>query len=252
MRRERVLTILGLLLVLASAASNVQAGGIVPPGGTYGGLSYNDLEVKWWQNVFSIPVVSGNHPLITGGAFPGANGVLFLSGIGGGATFDVTISNSTALFFPILNVESSVFEAPPFHGDDEASLRANSNALIDNSSGFFASIDGTPVDLTSFRFQSPLFQWGPLPNNNLFQFFGVDAPAGTTSDSVDAGYYLLLTPLSTGQHVIHFGGTFDPAVGGSIDSTYTVNVVPEPSGLGLLGIGTVAILACVRRFRVKR
>ena len=57
-----------------------------------------------------------------------------------------------------------------------------------------------PVDLTPFRFVSPLFTWGPVPADNI-----VGAPAGTTSDAVDAGYYLLLTPLTVGSHTIHFG-----------------------------------------------
>jgi PEP-CTERM motif len=247
MRLKFAVALLGLSFALTGVSSNVHAGGILPPDGTYGGRTYNEWQVRWWQTVFSIPVVNGNHPLVTGGAFGGENGVQFLSGIGGGATFDLTIPNTTALFFPIINLESSVFEPPPFHGDDEASLRANSNGLLDQTSGLFATIDGAPVDLTAFRFESPLFQWGPLPDNNVLQFFGLNAPAGTTSPSVDAGYYLLLTPLSVGEHVIHFGGNFPPSLGGSIDTTYVVNSVPEPSSVALLGVGIVGWIAYRRR-----
>jgi len=88
-------------------------------------------------------------------------------------------------------------------------------------------IDGVPLNnLDAYRVESPLFEFGPLPENNLFEVFGLDAPAGTTSPSVDAGVYLLLAPLSVGRHVVHFGGTFDE-FGFSIDTTYNITVVPK-------------------------
>ena len=62
--------------------------------------------------------------------------------------------------------------------------------------------------------------------DNLFEFFGLDAPAGTTSPAVDAGVYLLLAPLSVGTHVVHFGGTLD-LLGFSIDTTFNITVVPK-------------------------
>ena len=85
-------------------------------------------------------------------------------------------------------------------------------------------IDGVPAtNLDAYRVESPLFEFGPLPANNLLQLFGVDAPAGTTSLSVDAGHYLLLAPLSPGRHVVRFGGTFDE-LGFSIDTTFVITV----------------------------
>jgi len=215
--------------------------GVVPPGGTFGGQSYTDLEVLWWQKALAIPVINDNHPFISGGAFDSGTGVTFLAGVGGGATIHIKVGGNQAIFFPIINAEASVLEPPPFHGDDEAEMRAVANAHIDATSGLYAEIDGVAVpNLLDYRIESPLFQFGPLPDNNLFSYFGLNAPQGTTSDSVDAGFYLLLTPLSRGQHTIHFTGTADD-LGFTIDTTYIVDVVPEPSSFALAAIGLVGL-----------
>ena len=39
---------------------------------------------------------------------------------------------------------------------------------MDNTSGMFAVIDGVPVNnLDAYRVESPLFEFGPLPEDNL-------------------------------------------------------------------------------------
>lgn len=230
-RRVRWLAILLGAAILAGISPDAQASnqnpGVVPPEAKFRGLSYGEWGARWWSAVFSIPVVGGIHPVISGGAFEGDKGVLFLSGIGGGVTIDITIPAGTPLFFPVVNAECSVLEPDPFHGDDEASLRACANGHIDNTSGLFATIDGVPVNnLDAYRVESPLFKFGPLPEDNLFKFFGLDAPAGTTSPAVDAGVYLLLAPLSVGTHEVHFGGTFDE-FGFSIDTKFNITVEPK-------------------------
>jgi hypothetical protein len=206
---------------------------VIAPSGKYLGLSYSDWAARWWISIFSIPVVDGNHPNITGGAFGGEQGMLFLSGAGFpagagvAATFDITIPAGTALLFPVVNAECSILEPDPFHGTDETSLRACANSWIDNTSGHFAIVDGVPVsNLDAYREQSPLFVFGPLPENNVFEFLGLDAPAGTTSPSVDAGVYLLLAPLSPGKHVLHFGATFN-VDGFYFDTTFNITVLPK-------------------------
>jgi len=242
MRRQFTLTLCGVLVSLPGLTTQVRAD-ILPPGGSYAGRTYNDWQVLWWQTAFATPVVNGDHPLFSGGVLGERDGVVMLTGVFGTASLNLTIPNGTAIFFPVINAESSVFEPPPFHGDDEASLRANSVSLLGQTTGRFAQIDGVPVDLTPFRFVSPLFTWGPLPADNI-----LGAPAGTTSDAVDAGYYLLLTNLTPGSHTIHFGGTFGGPVSGSIDTTYNVTVVPEPSTLALISVGGLA-LAGWRRWK---
>jgi hypothetical protein len=230
MKCARVLLGLAALVAVPSAALT-QGGngnpGVIPPNAQFRGLSYGEWAARWWQTAFSIPVEDGYHPLISGGAFGGADGVVFLAGVGGGPTINVTIPAGTALFFPVVNSECSLIEPDPFHGDDEAEMRACANMHIDHTSDRFAVIDGVPVrNLNAYRVQSPLFQFGPLPEDNLLEFSGDDAPAGATSPSVDAGVYLLLAPLKVGRHVIRFGGTFDE-FDFSIDTTYVITVVPN-------------------------
>jgi hypothetical protein len=203
--------------------------GIVPPGAKFRGLSYGEWAAEWWKAMFAIPVVDDDHPLFSGGAVEGPKGVLFLTGVFSDpdpAVIEISIRPGTALFFPVINAECSEFEPEPFHGDDEAEMRAQANHHMDNTSGRFAKIDGRPVQrLDDYRCESPLFVWGPLPEGNLFQYFGMTAPAGTTSPAVDAGYYLLLHPLSVGKHTVEFGARFDE-LGGIINTKYIVNVVP--------------------------
>jgi hypothetical protein len=191
-------------------------------------MTYGEWGAAWWQAAFAIPVVNGDHPIISGGAFGGEEGVLFLAAVvGAPVVIELTIPAGTPLFFPIVNAECSVIEPDPFHGDDEESLRACANGHIDNTSELFAQIDGKQVNnLDDYRVQSPLFEFGPLPEDNLLASFGVDAPAGATSPSVDAGVYLFLAPLRVGEHEIHIGGTFDE-FGVSIDTTFIITVVPR-------------------------
>lgn len=194
--------------------------GILPPDAKYHGFSYGEWAAMWWQTAYSIPVQDGDHPLYSGGAFQGPKGVVFLAGVFAGGepgVGEITIPAGTRLFFPVINASCSVFEPDPFHGADEDELRDCANHHINNTSGRFAVIDGRPVrNLDDYRTESPLFIWGPLPEDNTF-----GAPGGTMSPAVDAGVYLFLAPLGVGKHVIEFGGTFDE-LGASI-----ITVVPK-------------------------
>jgi hypothetical protein len=218
-------SMLAAALLMLAAGANAQAEGrnpnpgIVPSGSTYRGLTYGEWGALWWQTIFSIPIVNGDHPYFSGGAFGENKGVVFLAAAGGGITIDVTVPAGASLFFPVLNAECSVLEPDPFHGDNEAELRACANGHLDHTSGLSVTINGAPVNnLEAYRVESPLFEFGPLPADNVF-----GAPAGSTSPAVDAGVYLMLAPLNPGQHTIHVTGTFDE-FSFTIDTTYHITV----------------------------
>ena len=240
-RRRLWLGLSTILIVSVAAFSHSVYGkggnknaGVIPPNGKFRGLSYQDLEAQFWQALFSIPVVDGDHPLFSGGPVAGPKGIVFLAAPFGGADIDVTIPAGTGLFIPLVNAECSELEPDPFHGDDEEEQRACANAWMDNAYGLEATIDGVPVNSleTAYRFESEQFVFGPLPEDNLFAFFELDAPEGTTSTAVDAGFYLLLNPLSVGEHEIHIGGALDPFTPDDssddlvIDTTFIITVVP--------------------------
>src|SRR5437773_10437302 len=71
-----------VLLVTASPAQ-AQTGNknprVIPPDQTFRDLSYGQWGARWWSTVFSIPVVDGSHPLLSGGAFGGDDGAVFLA-----------------------------------------------------------------------------------------------------------------------------------------------------------------------------
>jgi hypothetical protein len=198
---------------------------VFPPQSHPYGKTYGEWEAAWWQWAFSLPV--DHNPLFdTAPASTGQTGnVWFLGGTFGPSpvTRDATIPTGKALFFPLINNEASTAEG---NGTTEAELRASAKGVADGivPSSLFVQIDGRSLQgLASYRAQSPLFIYGPLPANNLLGF-----PAGTTSPSVADGYYVMLTPLSVGHHTLHFGGTYVAPDSSTFvqDITYHITVAP--------------------------
>lgn len=200
------LTTLSITLAAASYAGAAKGGNgnakVVPPNASFRGQTYGEWEAGFWQAGLETPVVEGDHPFFSGGVIPGEKGVVYLpSPFGDDVHIDVTVRPGTPLFIPIFTVECSEIEDFPFHGEDEAEMRANANEWVDHSWGHYAIVDGASVKhIEAYRSESPLVEFGPLPENNIYGF-----PAGTTSLSVSAGYYVLLEPLSIGEHTVEIG-----------------------------------------------
>jgi hypothetical protein len=225
-RHQRGLTV-GAVVLLAVAASALftHAGNgkgqpqALPPQSHPHGISYGDWSARWWQWCYSLPV--DQHPLFdTADCSAGQSGpVWFLGGtftvidenpddplVEGIAERDCTIPVGTSLFFPILNVECSTIEG---NGETEAELRdcavLNADHIVPGS--LVCTIDGVAVqNLSTFRVESPLFEIGPLPDNNILESFGLDAPEGSTSPAVGDGVYVMIPPLPVGKHTLHFEG----------------------------------------------
>jgi hypothetical protein len=227
---RRLMLTLALTLTVAVLAPPVSAEaanenqGVLPVNSNSHGRSYGEWSAAWWQWVLSIPTPV--NPLLdeTGAnCAEGQSGhVWFLAGVinvSGTATRHCTIPSGTALFFPVLNSECSTVEAPPFFGRNETELRSCVHAF--SFPVLHASLDGVPLaNLASYEIDSPLFTF-TLPEENVL---GIpNAPL--TGMSVGNGVYLLLAPLSVGEHTLNFGGT--DSTGFTLNITYNLTVVPR-------------------------
>ena len=197
--------------------------GISPPQSNAQGQSYGQWAADWWTWVQSIPV--DVNPLLddTGenGDLGQSGSVWFLAGnFGGDAERTVTVPSGKALFFPIFNHIWVNFPTdPPMEGDYLQAVLDGLAATVDAATDLACEIDGRAVqDIESYRCQSPLFEV-VLPDNSLWEPYGL--AEGDVVTCVDEGYYLMVTPLSVGQHTIHFTNSF-------LDVTYNITVKGGP------------------------
>ena len=218
----------GLVAGSASQAhAKNQNPGVIPPNGNlqialHSGMTYGEWSARWWQWALGLPVDQNPFFDVDGSCANGANGQLgsvwFLTGViavSGTAVRECTVPPGQTLFFPVMNTECSTLEPPPFHGDNEQELRACAETEFDMVSAF-AEIDGNAVqNLETFIVESPIYTFTVPPDNVL----GV---AAGTGQSVGKGLYLMLTPLSRGTHVLHFGAS--AASGFTLDITYNITV----------------------------
>ena len=231
--------LLAVAILSIGSARSIQAAnpGVLPPESYPYGKSYAEWSAEHWKWTYSL--AADAHPLTdTADVSTGQSGpVWFLGGtwapttdldgnVIGIADRHVTVPVGKSLFFPIIDAEASTAEG---NGTAEADLRAFANYLVDHAVNLSCTVDGQPLEnVEAYRASSPLFSFGPLPANNL-----LGLPAGTTSPAVSDGYFVMLAPLSKGQHTIHFAGAFvfTQAQDGfdfsfTLDITYHLTVSP--------------------------
>jgi hypothetical protein len=227
--------LLATVVLSFAAASSALAGqgnagnnNVMPPQSHPFGKTYGEWSAEWWKWAYSLPV-DQNPFFDETGCQNGANGqsgpVWFLTGVinaSGTAYRTCTVPYGKALFFPILNVECATIEG---NGTTEAELRGCTQWYMDGGiSGLACEVDGVPIrNIESYRAPSPLFFYGPLPEDNVVQMSFPDAVPGSVSASVADGFYLMLKPLTVGQHTIRFTGTW-VAFNFTLDITYDLTV----------------------------
>jgi hypothetical protein len=209
---------LALAVVAAHPAASVDAANpsIAPPQSRPYGLTYGEWSARWWK--WALEVTAENSPLLdtTGSncAVGQAGSVWFLAGTSGPGdpvvrTCDIPIG--TSLFFPVGNA----FCAAEGDGSFEAQQQCAADFFAEITS-LEAEVDGVSVeDLMNYRAQSPAFDL-VLPSGNIF-----DAPPGVYSPAAADGVYLMVRPLSKGEHTVHIRAEFGAE---AIDVTYFLTV----------------------------
>ena len=210
--------------------------GILPPQSHPYGKSYSEWSAKWWQWFLEHPMAG--HP-----ADPDPNsGYDVRSGQSGKVWFlasawpepAIEIPAGTALFIPLQNAECSSLEPPEtgFHGDTEEEQAECAQYWADHIINPACIIDGKAVaNIEDFRVTSPQFSFtAPTP-----WVFGATGGSGT---AVGDGYYVMVAPLSVGEHSITITGSFyltSEETGGEpfelkTDLTWHIRVVPAGHG----------------------
>lgn len=192
-------------------------------------MTYGDWNAAWIQYQVSIPVPI-NPTLDATGANcnVGQSGgpVFFLSGSYNSdpVTRTCTVPRAQAILVPLIAWECSTVEPPPSNGNTPPELRACAGGFIDGVGvhTLKLTIDGAKVtNLKRFRAQSPLFEFTFPETDNFLGLSGV-----TTGSSVSDGYFVMLKPLSVGNHVVHFEGATvsGPFAGIAMSVTYHLTV----------------------------
>lgn len=236
-----VLGILAVGLQLTSATLPAAADenpGVLPPNSNPGGMSYSEWAAEWWSWVFSVPV--DDNPLLDTTGEDCAEGqsgsVWFLAGTTGGDPVEreCEVPTGKMLFFPIENANYQSWPDDPYTWEPwlEQYIREDIlAAAIDTwGGGLVAEIDGVTVEnLDDYRVESPVFySW--VPDDNLIDLNAIECCGHYTPEwgegdmsgpHVDDGTYLMLAPLSVGEHTIHIEGW-----NGNVDVTYDLTIVP--------------------------
>ena len=181
--------------------------GVLPPGSNAYGKSLADWSVEWWKWLLKIDAAV--HPALGGDCAEGQSGKVFhiAADFLGGAGVPCTIPAGKAVFVPIVNVECSNVEPDPFFGADEEELTECATCWGDHIvvSSLTMTLDGVPLEnLGAYRAVSPMFSFDYQAAN----IFGI-AGGPSSGLSVGDGYWIMLGPLSAGQHTLSYFGTFD-------------------------------------------
>ena len=179
---------------------------ILPPESHPFGKSYSEWVAAFWKWLLEYPL-PGNPALEQPNPFDlsarQSGQVWFWAAPDFGERV-ATLPAGKALVLTLRDVECSSLEPEDsgFHGDTEEEQKACAEFWADHIVEVFCVIDGVAVEnLQAYRFSSPQYSFtAPTP-----WLFGETGGAGT---SVGDGYFLMLAPLSKGQHTIHYGGTF--------------------------------------------
>jgi hypothetical protein len=219
---------------------------VVPINGQVADLTYGQWSARWWQYAFA-QTTFDNCPNEPGGP------MFFLLGTTGGppATRSCTVPEGKHIIFPLLNAEQSVAEGraqraltgttcsvpdingKPIKGLGYSSLLACATAQVrppgvtvtlraqvDNQP--LRDMEGHLLDLRDFEAVSPppRFSFEVVAGNPECPLSGI-VPCPQESKAAADGFWIILNPLSEGQHTVHFFGQVD---GFTTETTYTLTV----------------------------
>lgn len=185
----------------------------VPPAEPVAGISQADWSKAWWQWAGSFSRTDSPIADLTGKNchLKQSGPVWFLAGTYGTrrTVRTCTVPRDKYVFFPLIN-----YVVMPTTRDATgcASFTQTAKAITDHPANLILDLDGRRVDnLAGYRQSTtPCFDMGAFTE-----------PKYRVFPSAANGYYVMLRPLSPGEHVLNFGGML-PTMSQAV--TYTLLV----------------------------
>ena len=169
-------------------------------------LSYEQWAIKWWQWFVSIPASMSPASDTTGANCAqnqnDANVQYLAATFGGKAERTCVVGSEKALFFTVIGTECN---AKQDKVTATAQFQACVHGVMDSLKLATAQLDRVNIpNVERYRLTSSVFPV-TFPNGAIW-----GAPPGPTDMASDA-VYLMLKPLSKGNHTLHFAGqVFNP------------------------------------------
>jgi hypothetical protein len=188
------------------------------------GKTYGEWAGEWWKWAVSFPEGADTNPVQdeTGDlCHLGQSGpVWFLAGTFGvtGVERDCTIPAGTAIFYPLANVAWVDFPGDEIVSDEEVSwivadymdTFCEARSTLDTFDMPIFGEQAAPITARKqpvVRAQSPKVR-ADLPDGNIYGL-----PPGTNERVIGEGYWVMLPPLTRGEHLLTlYGARCDPLV----------------------------------------
>lgn len=189
----------------APAAGGNPNPGILSANAQAYGKSYGEWVIAWWQWALSIPADKSPFTDRTGQFCDvGQSGpVWFRGGAAANRETICHVPSGKGIFMPVYNwiFGAGVYDCDPSVPGvpcDVATLTAAAAAATEAATVLEVTLDGVAIqNIASYRAASPGSFSVTYPENNI-----LGLPAGTYSPQVADGYWLLLAPLSKGEHTL--------------------------------------------------
>jgi hypothetical protein len=200
----------------------------------YGG-TYSDWAAEWWRWVYETPPaadcaepsgdVSG--ALCSLGQADSDSEVFFLTGTFGGSVRrkDCIVPEGKALFFPLVTSSADNAGEPEDsqQTDDQLRTRIDGEFAVMPPNELFLSIDARQIKhLDRYAVQRARYEYTLPESPNIYDCSGAPGITGTFH-GFTSGYFVMLPPLSPGEHEIEFGG-----VVGEGDDTFVTRSIYRP------------------------
>lgn len=192
---------------------------VVQPNQAIDGKSQAEWGNFWWTKIHTTP--KNKNPLTSNNNFEKTGSVQMLVGTGFGeppVVRDIRIDDTTYLFAPIVNSSADNAGLPPdwTTADSRYFTQSVINAVDPQrypENNLFYEVDGKSLidrsSWTPYRQQSPSAFSFVVPKNHYIGPEGGYTAGLQVDDGISDGYWVMLNPLPSGKHTIHFGGTFD-------------------------------------------